>query len=222
MFRKPPADDGGTPIKHFIVELCDITTNNLWTSVAMTESGDCLEQEVLHLREGHKYSFRVAAANRIGQSDPTDLAVDVVTKDPWSPPTQCGRPQVLDWTPTFVDLSWTGPASDGGAEIESFVLEMKETTMRDWAENCVIKVEDVECEGEVYRGRCENLEEEYQYRFRVLALNKAGRSQPSSSSECVVAMHKNISPFLKVMTGERPEPSEYHFLFRVREFKMSR
>ena len=75
-------DDGGTGIKHFIVELCDITTNNLWTSVAMTEDGDCLAQEVLHLREGHKYSFRVAAANRIGQSEPTE-GEDVITKDPW-------------------------------------------------------------------------------------------------------------------------------------------
>ena len=75
-------DDGGTGIKHFIVELCDITTNNLWTSVAMTEDGDCLTQEILHLREGHKYSFRVAAANRIGQSEPTE-GEDVITKDPW-------------------------------------------------------------------------------------------------------------------------------------------
>ena len=85
VLRKPPVDDGGTGIKHFIVELCDITTNNLWTSVAMTEDGDCLAQEVLHLREGHKYSFRVAAANRIGQSEPTE-GEDVITKDPWGKP----------------------------------------------------------------------------------------------------------------------------------------
>ena len=114
-------------------------------------------------------------------------------------PSQCGRPTILDWTPSFVDLSWTGPSSDGGARISEFSLEMKETTMRDWAENCVIKVSDLEREGEVYRGRCENLEEEYQYRFRVVAINKAGKSQPGPSSDTVVAMHKNISPFLKVI-----------------------
>ena len=137
-------------------------------------------------------------------------------------PSQCGRPNILDWTPTFVDISWAAPASDGGAPLSEFILEMKETTMRDWAENCVIKLVDIESEGDLYRGRCENLDEEYQYRFRVIAVNKAGKSQPSSSSDTVVAMHKNISPFLKVMTGERPETSEYHFLYRVREFKMSR
>lgn len=49
----------------------------------MTEDGDGCEQTVQHLREGHKYSFRVAAANRIGQSETTDLKEDVITKDPW-------------------------------------------------------------------------------------------------------------------------------------------
>lgn len=54
-------------------------------------------------------------------------------------------------------------------------------------------------EGDQYRGRCENLSEEYQYRFRVIAVNKAGKSQPGPSSDNVVAMHKNISPFIKVI-----------------------
>ena len=113
-------------------------------------------------------------------------------------PSQCGRPTILDWTPTFVDLSWTGPANDGGAPVTSFILEMKEATMRDWMENCSLCVEEIEMEGDQYRGRCENLSEEYQYRFRVIAVNKAGKSQPGPSSDNVVAMHKNISPFIKV------------------------
>ena len=210
-----PDDDGGTPIKHFVVELCDITTNNLWTSVAMSDSGDSCEQLVQHLREGHKYSLRVAAANRIGQSETADLYEEVITKDPWGKfpilvvslslisfllecASQCGRPTILDWTPTFVDISWTGPTNDGGAPITNFILEMKEESFRDWVENCSICVEDIEMEGDQYRGRCENLSEEYQYRFRVIAVNKAGKSLPGPSSDNVVAMHKNISPFIKV------------------------
>ena len=49
----------------------------------MTEDGDGCKKLVQHLREGHKYSFRVAAANRIGQSETADLKEDVITKDPW-------------------------------------------------------------------------------------------------------------------------------------------
>jgi hypothetical protein len=48
------------------------------------------------------------------------------------------------------------------------------------------------------RGRCENLEEEYEYRFRVLAVNRGGRGQPGPPSAPVIAMHKNIPPALKV------------------------
>ena len=92
--------------------------------------------------------------------------------------------------------------------------------MRDWAENCVIKLVDIECDGELFRGRCENLDEEYQYRFRVIAVNKAGKSQPSSCSETVVAMHKNISPFLKVIVILMQSGS-YQSL-RERESEMSR
>ena len=77
---------------------------------------------------------------------------------------------------------------------------MKEESFRDWVENCSISVEDIEMEGDQYRGRCENLSEEYQYRFRVIAVNKAGKSLPGPSSDNVVAMHKNISPFIKVNT----------------------
>ena len=49
----------------------------------MTEDGESCEQTIQHLREGHKYSFRIAAANRIGESEPADLIDDVITKDPW-------------------------------------------------------------------------------------------------------------------------------------------
>ena len=78
-----PADDGGALIKHFVIEICDFTTNNLWTSVAMTESGEQCQQEVLHLQPGHYFGFRVAAANKIGQSEPAEMTGDVLTKDPW-------------------------------------------------------------------------------------------------------------------------------------------
>ena len=33
--------------------------------------------------EGHRYVFRVSAANKIGQSEPTEFKGSVVTKDPW-------------------------------------------------------------------------------------------------------------------------------------------
>lgn len=92
-----------------------------------------------------------------------------------------------------------GPSNNGGDPVSQFVLQMREASMRDWMDNCTLSVEDIESECDLYRGRCENLQEEYEYRFRIIAINKAGRSPPSPSSDNVVAMHKNISPFIKVI-----------------------
>lgn len=76
-----PEDSGGTPIKHYIVEVIDYSSNNMWVSVGMTEDGTATSLSILHLAEGHRYSFRVTAANRVGQSDPQEMElVEVVTK----------------------------------------------------------------------------------------------------------------------------------------------
>ena len=83
LHRKAPDDDGGSPIKHYVTEILNFTTNNIWTSVAMSDTGDCTEQEIEHLIEGHRYCFRVAAVNRLGQSDPQEIRGEIVTKDPW-------------------------------------------------------------------------------------------------------------------------------------------
>ena len=50
----------------------------------------------------------------------------------------------------------------------------------------------------LFRGRCENLIEEYEYRFRVIAVNQGGHSRPSQPSSPVIAMHKHIPPSIKV------------------------
>ena len=82
--------------------------------------------------------------------------------------------------------------------------------MRDWAENCIIKAVDVESEGDLFRGRCENLDEEYQYRFRVIAVNKAGRSEASHASRPKVAKETDLMPFVDArnMTDVTAEAKE--------------
>ena len=97
-----------------------------------------------------------------------------------------------------MDISWIGPNDDGGSPITKFIIEVKESSMREWREGNIIPIEEIEYDGEVYRGRCENLQEEYEYRFRVIAVNKAGYSKTGQASESVKAIYKNISPFIKV------------------------
>merc|ERR1711974_546994 len=139
-------------------------------SVGMTEDGEASSLTIQHLAEGHRYNVRVTAANRVGQSDPQEMqnGVDVVTKDPWEVPSQPSKPTILDWTPTFVDLSWMPPEKDGGSPVTAYIIEARETSMQAWLENIIVDLKDLEViEGGVLKGRCENLHEEYQYRFDV-------------------------------------------------------
>ena len=54
LFRKAPKDDGGCPIKHYIIDLLNATTSNLWTTVAMSDSGQDTSMEV---RQGIQQSL---------------------------------------------------------------------------------------------------------------------------------------------------------------------
>merc|ERR1719402_98982 len=71
--------------------------------------------KVENLTQGHKYRFRVVAANKIGVSDPCEMkGDDILMKDPWDEPDPCGKPDILDWGPNHADLAWAPPESDGG------------------------------------------------------------------------------------------------------------
>ena len=81
----PPKDDGGTPIKKYVVECVDTTTGNAtWTPCAGTDDGNPKKIKVENLTTGHRYRFRVIAANKIGSSDPCEMkGDDILMKDPW-------------------------------------------------------------------------------------------------------------------------------------------
>lgn len=40
-------------------------------------------------------------------------------------PGECGRCTVIDWMPTFADLTWTQPITDGGAPITAYIIQLK-------------------------------------------------------------------------------------------------
>ena len=40
-------------------------------------------------------------------------------------PGECGRCTVIDWMPTFADLTWSQPFTDGGAPITSYIIQLK-------------------------------------------------------------------------------------------------
>jgi len=193
-----PADDGGTPIKKYVVECIDTTGGNgSWVQCASTDDGSPRKIKVENLTTGHRYRFRVRAVNKIGESDPKEMSGDdILMKDPWDEPDPCGKPDILDWGPSHADLAWDPPAFDGGAPITHYIIEQKEKNMGQWVEGKVLTVKEVEAMGNKIKGKIDGLVEGCEYKFRIRAVNKGGPSKPGPPSDSMIAKHRFIPPHL--------------------------
>lgn len=49
-------------------------------------------------------------------------------------PSKPGRPNPTNWDKDFVDLEWTKPASDGGAPIDKYIIQMRDKNERSWVD----------------------------------------------------------------------------------------
>lgn len=99
-------------------------------------------------------------------------------------PEKPGKPEIVDYDNTMVNLKWSPPANDGGAPISNYVVEMKDKLSPDWKE--VLKTDNDKCEAKI-----SNLTENSGVQFRIKAINKAGPSQPSSETPMHIVKHRN-------------------------------
>ena len=95
-------------------------------------------------------------------------------------PSAPGRPEVHGVTSHSATLSWATPPYDGGSPITNYIIEMKSSYTYTWnVVNIGQKVTSTTF-------TADNLIEGTTYEFRVIAENKAGRSEPSSPSIGVI------------------------------------
>ena len=74
---KASKDDGGVPIKHYLIEKMD-TSRGTWSEVGTTLD---LKFKVPKLIYKKRYQFRVKAVNEVGESDPLESKEAIVAKD---------------------------------------------------------------------------------------------------------------------------------------------
>jgi serine protease len=155
----PPSDTGGTDIVDYLLQR---SSNNgaYWSTVRDSVSAST-GATITGLTNGRAYTFRVAAVNR-------------VTSGLWSvtasatPATTPGRTRSLRGRrgDQQVSLSWSKPATDGGAAIERYSVE-ESTDGVQWNEASVVTAPTTSA---VVTG----LTNGTRYRFRVSAVNRAG------------------------------------------------
>lgn len=179
---RPPADDGGQPIDRYVVEKMDEATGR-WVPCGETD-GTETSMTVDGLVPGKKYKFRVQAVNRQGKSEPLQSTQAIEAKNPFDKPEKTSAPEITDYDKDFVELAWKKPESDGGSPITGYIIEKRDKFNPNW-EKCA------EVEGDVPKGRVDDLIEGTPYEFRIRAINKAGPGEPSDASKVHVAAPKN-------------------------------
>ncbi|OTF74282.1 hypothetical protein BLA29_005203, partial [Euroglyphus maynei] len=182
---KDPKDDGGADLKGFLIEKQDIDSGR-WIPVA--EVGPNVhDYKCEGLTKGKKYRFRVKAVNKEGESDPLETMAPILAKNPYDEPGAPGKPQIVDYDNSKVDLKWKPPENDGGRPIEKYIVEMKEKNAQDWRP--VVVTEGPTPEATVPRLKANSV-----MQFRVRAVNIAGNGEPSEPTEPHLVKHRNLKP----------------------------
>lgn len=190
---RPPADDNGDKVTHYIVERRDISQGeDAWIEV----TANCKDTNfnVTGLTKDNAYEFRVMAVNENGQSKPLVSDKSVVAKLPYDPPSPPGKPEATPVSEDSVQLEWEKPKSDGGSRITGYFIEKREVGSETWQ-----KVNPNQlCLANEFTVK--NLIEDRKYEFRVVAQNAAGLSDPSECSAQTLVKDPNASDVPKFVT----------------------
>ena len=116
-----PLDDGGLPITSYFVEYRDMRRANYVRSERLTSQ--TFEYDLSRLTKGLKYSVRVLAENKLGQSEPTEIAEPFTAKNPFDLPSAPRELKVTGVTRSTCQLQWLPPNNDGGAPIKGYIIE---------------------------------------------------------------------------------------------------
>ncbi|XP_033491394.2 titin-like [Epinephelus lanceolatus] len=179
----PPLNDGGASVTHYIVEKRE-TSRVTWTGVE--SQVEAVSYKVTKLVQGKEYIFRIAAVNKFGvgeflESDP------FIAQNPFKTPSAPSTPTASAVTGDSVVLSWERPESDGGSEIEGYILEKCDKEGVRWTKCNKRRLNDL-------RFRCTGLTEGHYYQFRVMAENAGGVGAPSEPSEFIKICEATYPP----------------------------
>jgi len=179
---------GGLPLEYLIEKFC--VASDSWSKQAVTSNTNFTIND---LEEGKEYEFRVFAGNEIGESEPLTTARAILAKNQYSVSLPPSQPDVTEYNERSMTLAWKAPIDDGGMLITAYNIEAKTTAGGEW--------QIWEClDTAVTTVTLQKLQKGQEYQFRIIAINKAGRSQPSVASRPKMAKEADLLPYIDAKT----------------------
>jgi hypothetical protein len=206
-----PADDGGSPIVGYKIEVDNQSEKSSWYAyvpkegdVAPIDPSDKIRKVVSEIerfikpsllrykiegfRKGQILRVRIRAANRVGESEPATISDRITMKNPWNVPNPPRDPEVTDWTETTLTVQWKVPDSDGGSPITAYVVEYKEKMASQWKSF-------IESDPTKLTAVLPELRTGASYVCRIRARNREGDSEPSPQTPPKIAKARFVKPF---------------------------
>ena len=180
-----PSDNGGSSITGYFIEKRDYDLKG-WFDVFLTTS-DEKSSKVDNLFKGKRYSFRVSAENKFGRSEPIELAEPIIAKDPYDVPDKPINVVIKDITASNCIVNFEPPLNNGGSPIIGYIVERKQVQGTRWLRINREPIADTNI-------LCDDLIEGLEYEVRVIAVNKAGESEPSEASKPFIAKNPFSKP----------------------------
>ena len=165
----PPDDDGGSAVTGYRIEISD-DGGTTWDGLVDNTGRNTTRYAHTTLNPGTTRHYRVAAINSVGPGEYSN--VDSATTAPDVPGAPAGLGAVANGT-SQIDLSWTAPTDDGGADITRYRVEFAEQSTGPWR---------------VLRSGTQSDDTEFSHtglnpgttrHYRVAAINAAGTGDPS-------------------------------------------
>ena len=165
----PPDENGGAAVTGYRIEFSrnggatwsTLESNTASTRTLYTDQG---------LSPGTTRHYRVAAINSVGPGDYSN--VDSATTAPDIPDAPAGLGAIANGT-SRIDLSWTAPSNDGGADITGYRIEAAAQATGPWQ----VLRSDTQSDATEYSHT--GLDPGTTRHYRVSAINAAGTSDPS-------------------------------------------
>ncbi|XP_039601791.1 fibronectin type-III domain-containing protein 3A isoform X1 [Polypterus senegalus] len=181
--------DNGSKIQNYILEWDEGKGNGEFTQCFY---GPQKQYKVTKLSPATKYAFRLAAKNDMGISGFSET-VDLYTSG--SVPLPPAKPELLKSGVTWLTLQWKKTSGVALAEDDiSYILEME-----DESSGYGFKPK---YDGEELSCTVKNLRRSTTYRFRVIAYNSEGKSNPSEIAEFLTSPDKPGAPSKPVLKGK--------------------